>query len=368
MNSLKSTSLALLACAAVAPAYAQSNVTLFGVVDTAITHGSGSLSSKTQLTSSALSSSQIGVRGIEDLGAEMKAGFWLEAGISSDTGAGQSSNSNNQATGVPAPLAGGQGLTFNRRSTVSVGGKWGELRLGRDFTPTYWNYTTFDPFSTMGVGANQLRDAMLPVAQGTLAGPSVRPSNSISWSYGHAFNAYHSPGNQGLHVVVQHYLGENASNAPNPKDGTGSGVRIGYNGGPFSMAVAASRTSYLSGNARQSNVGGSYDFNVAKVLLQYSRDTLGAIDGKGYLAGLVVPVGPSWIRASYGHYKSTAAGSPSSSKLAIGYVYTLSKRTALYATGARLSNGGSSAFALGGSTTTPGGRSTGYDFGVRHIF
>ncbi len=321
------------------------------------------------MTSSGLSSSQIGFRGTEEMGGGLKAGFWLEAGISSDTGAGQNSNSNNQATGVPTPpLVGGQGLTFNRRSTISLGGNWGELRLGRDFTPTYWNYTAFDPFSTMGVGANQLRDAMLPIAQGTLAGPSVRPSNSISWAYGHAFNAYHSPGSDGFHFLVQHYFGENASSAVNSKDGTGSGARIGYNSGPLSLAIAASRTSYLSGNARQANIGGAYDFTVAKLQLQYSKDTLGAVDGKGYLVGLLVPVGPSLIRASYAHYQSTAAGAPSSGKLAIGYVHNLSKRTALYATGARLANHGASAFALGGSTTAAGANSTGYDVGVRHIF
>ncbi|MCK7499945.1 MAG: hypothetical protein MZW92_63515 [Comamonadaceae bacterium] len=34
-------------------------------------------------------------------------------------------------------------------------GGFGEIRLGRDYTPTFWNWTTFDPFGTVGVGASR---------------------------------------------------------------------------------------------------------------------------------------------------------------------------------------------------------------------
>ena len=58
-------------------------------------------------------------------------------------------------TGANAPVrAGTQGLTFNRRSTVSLAGGWGELRLGRDYTPTFWNLTIFDAFGTNGLGSS----------------------------------------------------------------------------------------------------------------------------------------------------------------------------------------------------------------------
>jgi predicted porin len=33
-------------------------------------------------------------------------------------------------------------------------GGWGELRLGRDYTPVFWNQTVFDPFGTNGVGSS----------------------------------------------------------------------------------------------------------------------------------------------------------------------------------------------------------------------
>ncbi|KIQ32479.1 hypothetical protein RT97_12045, partial [Variovorax paradoxus] len=59
---------------------------------------------------------------------------------------------------------------------------------------------------------------------------------------------------------------------------------------------------------------------------------------------------------------------------AIGYVHNLSKRTALYATIARVSNKNGAALTVGagpGFVTTGGftpKTSTGYDFGIRHAF
>lgn len=62
------------------------------------------------------------------------------------------------------------------------------------------------------------------------------------------------------------------------------------------------------------------------------------------------------------------AGDPTSKKLALGYVHNLSKRTALYATYARVTNSGGAAASLNGSVTAANASSTGYDFGVRHAF
>jgi predicted porin len=62
-------------------------------------------------------------------------------------------------------------------------------------------------------------------------------------------------------------------------------------------------------------------------------------------------------------------------QFAIGYVYNLSKRTALYGTYAQISNDGNSRFSVGNLTnvtgngfTAGGQKSTGYEFGLRHAF
>ena len=59
---------------------------------------------------------------------------------------------------------------------------------------------------------------------------------------------------------------------------------------------------------------------------------------------------------------------PRVNKLALGYVHNLSKRTALYATVARISNSNGAAAALAGAITAPNRSSSGTEFGMRHMF
>jgi predicted porin len=100
----------------------------------------------------------------------------------------------------------------------------------------------------------------------------------------------------------------------------------------------------------------------------YEWDRNGALSGRGWLAGALVPVGVGVFRVAYSRYGTDAAGSPTASKWAVGYVHPLSKRTALYAAVARVSNEGPSAQALNGAVTAGGKSSNGYDLGVRHSF
>src|SRR5262245_61245302 len=99
---MKKTLVAAAACAAAGLSFAQSSVTVFGVLDAALTYTTGSgpvSSSKWQMTNSANSFSRLGFRGTEDLGGGLSAGFWLEAGLMNDTGSGFPTNTNNQASG-----------------------------------------------------------------------------------------------------------------------------------------------------------------------------------------------------------------------------------------------------------------------------
>src|SRR5918993_3644123 len=118
---MKKSLVAAAACAAASMACAQSSVTLFGVVDASVTYttSSGPLaSSRWQLTNSSNTFSRLGLRGTEDLGGGLAASFWLESGLQNDTGAGYTTNTNNQVSGI----SGNGGLTFGRRSTVSLSG------------------------------------------------------------------------------------------------------------------------------------------------------------------------------------------------------------------------------------------------------
>lgn len=348
-----SKSVAGLFALAASSTFAQSSVTLYGVVDVALTRGSGSVSSVTALSSSGLSSSQFGMRGTEDLGSGLKASFALEAGVNADNGSGQGTNTNNQASG----FTGGGGFTFNRQSWLSLAGGWGQLRVGRDYTPQFRVIDLYSPFGTLGAGTPQT--LMSPIGG---IPTYVRASNSIAYLYN--TNGW---GGSGLWGSVMHYLGENGSGT-NSRDGTGTGAIIGYSQGPFSMAAAVSKTNYATGSTKQNNIGASWDAGVVTVMAHYAHDSIGAVDGRGFSIGGLAPVGPGMIRVAYSQYRMNSAGDPRSRQFAVGYVHNLSKRTALYATFANVRNSGGAAQAINGGATAPNDSSRGYDVGIRHSF
>ena len=355
---------AVLAASFAGAAFAQSNVAVFGVVDLAVAHGSGSISNQNQLASGYLAASRLAFKGSEDLGNDLKAGFWLEAGINADTGTGQSTNTNNQTTG----FVNNGGFTFNRRSHVSLGGNWGEIRLGRDFVPQYLNIADFDPFDLSGSGASQ-------VLNSAITGPTlVRASNSVSYLYGHGFNAAaigYGPGGftgSGLQLHAMYYLGENPSGTRTSRDGSGYGARAVYSTGNLTMSGAFGRTRYAAGDVRQNNAGASYDFGVVQVMGMYEWDRNGPVSARGWLAGARIPVGVGAIRVAYSRYGTDAADSPTAKKWALGYVHPLSKRTSLYTAVAHVRNEGASASALNGAVTAAGKSSNGFDFGIKHSF
>ncbi|MDM0103974.1 porin [Variovorax sp. J22R24] len=368
---MKKTFVAAAACAAASMACAQSSVTLFGVLDAAVayTTGSGPISSsKWQLTNSSNTFSRLGFRGTEDLGGGYAAGFWLEAGLQNDAGTGYLTNTNNQISGT----TGSGGLTWSRRSTVSLSGPFGEVRLGRDYTPTFWNTALFDPFGTGGgIGANHVYFA----SQSGLAAPTgTRASNSVGY--------FLPPSLGGFYGQLMIATGENDSRAvlPGPiplstkDDGNYAGGRVGYLNGPFNVAIATGKTTYATGDLRMTNFGISYvveSLMNLKLMAEYYDESLGSIDGEGALVGLNLPVGPGEIKLSYARYERDALiglPKPTSAKVALGYVHNLSKRSAAYVTVARISNSNGAAQSLGGVLTSPNSASTGTEFGFRTAF
>ncbi|PUE20927.1 porin [Limnohabitans sp. WS1] len=338
---MKKSLIALAVLTASGISFAQSSVTLFGVVDLGYTQSKTGAAKTSSMTDSGQASSRIGFRGVEDLGGGLKASFWLEAGTNPDNGTGDATNNNNQsASAVTAPRAGTQGLTFNRRSTVSLEGSFGEVRLGRDYTPQFWNHTFFDPFGTNGSGSNVTGAAYGDARNFT----GVRASNSVG---------YLSPKFSGLQVQLQTYMGEVAS--PAAKAGNGTALRVTYDAGPLSLAVADSKTTTGAGTDwKATNFAASYNLGVAKVMMMSSTDKItGEADMEGYLVGVTAPLGAGVVKFAMSNIKQGTT--VDSDKTAIGYVYSLSKRTALYTTFA---------------TTKPmtGDKTTGFDLGVTHSF
>lgn len=397
-------------------ATAQSSITVFGAVDTAISGyantskdsaGARYRASSTRLSTSGYNFSRLGLRATEDLGGGLAAGFWLEAGLNADTGTGFAKDGS---------------LQFNRRSTVSLTGPFGEIRLGRDYVPTFWSDTVFDPFNGNGAGISLINTASsfstANAARGGFApnGIYVRTSNAVGYLL--------PPDLGGLYGQLMYAFNEAASFDPgvltkpaaDSRAGRYLGGRIGYAKGPLDVALAvASNTTasqYFSGSTtrlRIWNLGASYDFGALKVFGEYSSnrqrialsgaaaitEAAGSTEpgANGALIGVSVPLGAGLVRASYSrvdyrHFDRAHPGlpglspNPKAGKLALGYVHRLSKRTALYATVARLENRNGADLTNGGpnfigpaqaaAARSDGARlpytSVGYDFGIRHAF
>jgi predicted porin len=347
----------LAAIAGSGQALAQSSVTIFGIVDAAYSHGSGSIANRNQLTSGNNASSRVGFRGSEDLGGGLSASFWLEAQFNTDDGIGVASNSNNQAAGTGTAVAGRQGLVFNRRSTVSLAGSWGELRLGRDYTGHYRNRVDTDPFGVVGVGATQIN-------VGTLGGTtSTRASNAVGY-----FLPSHLGGFFGQ---AQYYFGENPSGTATARDGGGYSLRAGHTAGSLTVSAAYGLTRFAAGDIVSTNVGGIFNAGPVRLMGAVFKDKTKAaiaVEGTGYTLGGIVPVGAGEYKVALSRYGSDAGAHPRTKKVALGYVHNLSKRTALYATYARVGNSGGATTALNGATTAANRHSSGYDLGIRHSF
>jgi predicted porin len=348
-------------------AHAQATVEIFGLLDIGYLHtsadGNGSVSS---INTDGNTSSRLGFRGTEDLGGGLKAAFWLEASVSPDSGVGVSTSLDNKSAGA-AGINGSAGLTFGRRSTVSLIGGFGELRLGRDYVPSFNNLTaSWHPFGTNGVGnAGQLFYQVN--TGGTTARTNVRASNSIG---------YFLPANLGGFTGHFMYaMGEQASNAGVPPgaiadDGKHMGARIAYRSGALNMSIATGTTKYATGDFTQSNFAVNYQFGAAKLMYLWGKNDVGVTSTTSNMVGTQYKLGTGEVRFAYTTLKADKVANDAT-QWAVGYVHDLSKRTALYANYSQLSNDGTGTrftVGSGNNTTTPGGGSTGYEFGVRHSF
>jgi predicted porin len=330
--------LALAAATLASGAFAQSSVTIFGVLDVGVAKVTGNGASRTGLSTGGANISRLGFRGTEDLGAGLRASFWLESGLDVDTGTGKTAGA----------------LSFNRRSTVSLSGNFGEVRLGRDDAATFLNTLIFDPFLTNGVGGN---NAFI------MLGAPIQISNAVS---------YFTPATLGgFSAQLQYAFGETVTPS---RQANYAGVRLGYRAGPLNVAAATGKLNGATSvdDIKASNAGVSYDFGVVRPSLLWARESRGATRISAVELGLTAPVGPGELRAQVSRY-NTAGSNVDWTKVAVGYGYNLSKRTQVYGTIAHVGNsdGAQRSIAVQGLAapgTSLGGVSNGYEVGIRHAF
>ncbi|HEY9106663.1 MAG TPA: porin [Roseateles sp.] len=341
---------------AMADVHAQQAATLqlFGVMDIGVQQLRGDGAGKRRLvTSDGNASSRLGLRGSEDLGDGLKVGFWLESAVTVDDGGSGTISTNNKDSV-------GGGLTWGRRATLQLSGDWGELRLGRDYVPTFLNLTlSMHPFGPNGVASSGLLFYPVP-AHGTTPRTNARASNSIG---------YFLPSNLGgAYGQVMLALGEQGA-GPTHRDGNLHGIRIGWRNEDFNASAATSLTRYATGDYRQSNVGLSWQWGAVRLMGLWGENRVGTTKTMVSMLGArwrVVPQGE--FRLACTRLKASGAANDAS-HLAVGYVHDLSKRSALYGNAARISNKDhGQRFHVGLATTTPGGSSSGAEVGIRHSF
>ena len=349
---MKKTLIALAAVAATGAAMAQSSVTIYGVVDVGFTSvnnsGVGS-TDNTGLTSSNMTTNRLGFRGTEDLGGGLKANFQVETSLAAD-----------------APAASSIG---DRGAWVGLSGGFGEIRLGREYSTTFWSGFLFSPFGTGGVG-NGFGFANRVVAHAVTGQTNpIWNNNSIT---------YTSPRMSGFMVQGQYVFDEvaGANNA-----GRSAGIRFNYSGGPLGAELAFSDTDggatvaattllgLTTSAAHKSVVGGvSYDFGVAKLKGtiangKVTTDAQPDVKINEYEIGLDVPVTTALsVSVGYGQSKQKIAGvlDAKTSGYGVTALYTLSKRTAVYAGLATASEKD------GAGVKTD--KATKYGVGIRHNF
>lgn len=340
------------------PAFAQSNVTIYGVVDMGYKYQGDNVAdgvkSRSAIDSGISAGSRIGFKGTEDLGNGLKAGFVLEQGILADTG--------DSAVGG----------TFRRQSFVSLSGGFGTVALGRQYTPAHGILAgNVDPF---GLG------------KGTVGAIS---NFYISEARLDNLAAYVSP-NWGGFSFIAGYTFSAAGNEQSPKiDDAETDIRAWaisptYKNGPLFVGLNYHKLDPVNDAADSTKVwdlAGTYDFGVVKVGAVYGQRKSDDIKVKQWALTGAVPVGAAGkVQLGYGQRKVDGIFSDNAkvSQWALGYEHALSKRTAVYATYAQQNQNdeqealAGTSFGAGIGDATENGAVAGYqrgfNLGVRHSF
>jgi len=338
-------------------AFAQSNVTVYGVADVYYGVGhSGGAATRTSVNSGGLSGSRLGFKGTEDLGNGLKALFTLEYGLDVS-----------ENTGV------GTGTATARQQFVGLTGGFGTAVAGRLQTAGYDFSAATNAFH--GVAINPLARITTAFAangalglDGSLIGQSSRASNAV---------AYISPSFGGVTLAYNHArVTETAQTmTTNGTSDTNANLYSAtYKAGPaVASAVITTAATNTGAHVNEWALGGGYDFGVVNLKASYQSQKVDGQNGndKAWQISGVIPVtavGNVILGYAKNNISSVANKSDDSKSWSLAYTHSLSKRTTLY-TGIQSVKNDSQAtrgVALAAAPTT--GDSRGFVAGVNHSF
>lgn len=347
-------------------AFAQSNVTVYGVADVGMEVGKYSDKGiQTRVQSGQNYGSRIGFKGEEALGNGLKALFVMEAGISMDTG-NTSHGGAGQATNY--------GPLFGRQAFAGIeSSKFGAVTFGRQYTPAFYTLAMGDAFD-LGLGAN-LANSLANVPLGGFRWDNAAMYKTPTVLGGlSATGAYTSGAANGAEAA--NYKADN-----NQKQ-TGRGASLGlsyaqgpvYVGGSYVNVDGATQDVETKGY----QMSATYDFKVVKAFTSYVAGKTTASGGdtaksNGWSLGARVPFGASTVIAQYSRYNDKLATNADYNLWGLGYEYALSKRTVLYTAYAKGDNKNAGTAGLDGAATSGATVQAGYSpwnvmTGMRHAF
>jgi predicted porin len=346
-------------------AFAQSNVTIYGVVDASVdVTNAGDSATQTGVHTTKISSntSRIGFKGSEDLGDGLKAVFQLETAFNADGTSATNLNSRNTFVGL-------------------AGDNWGRVILGRYDTPYKTSTRAWDLFADhLGDNRN-----LMGGANGAAAIPfDNRASNTVR---------YDSPNWGGFNLAVAYVDNAETVVTSAPKGSAWSASGSYTINSDWSLIAAYEKhnnlTSFTTLDEKAWKVGGSFKTGPfqASAIYEKTDDDFGAasLGHKAWtVSGGYSVTASDLIKLAYtkaGKLDGSVFASDTSAKQwAVGYDHTLSKRTKLYAEYVKLKNESGIGYGLTGATGT-GGNTTGataalgvdadpsaFSFGVRHAF
>lgn len=340
----KLVALAVSAVAAGAVSAQTANVTLYGVIDTYVAservsaQGTTPSTSLTVLNAGGLSGSRWGLRGSESLGGGMNAIFTLENGFDSSTGG------LNQG-----------GRLFGRRAFVGLNGGFGQVQVGRDYSPNFWVMLNSD--DSYGGG---LTGFSAVANLGAFYANTLRQDNQLQ---------YITPNMGGLTARAAWAFGEVAGGT---NRGRTFGANVEYKNGPIYAGVGFSDLKNAAGSASQKQfiIGASYNFGVAYVGATYmeNKSETGS-KTKPMIVSVTVPFGASRLGFQVAQAKN---GSAKASTFGLIAENDLSKRTTAYAFGCQAKNKGLVNVCDGNTAANAavvnGQKSSAFGVGIRHRF
>lgn len=352
------TALAILAAISGVAQAQSSSVVIYGIADGGVVREMGGKNgNETNISSGIGAASRLGFRGTESLGNGVSALFVLEAGMRLDTGA------------IDAA-----GTLFNRQAFVGLKSAAGTLTIGRQNTPFYNALSQVaDPFGAGYAGASK---NLIPTS-------GTRTSNSV---------IYASPVVNGLSGEVSYSLAElgNSSSA-----GRQIGAALSYGAGKLNARLAHHhRNNDLvngglvqdRGIGRNTLLAANYDFGAFKGFLAYgvneglnssplpnSTNPFGGVaptastDSSNALFGVTVPFGANVLMASFIRKNDETAFNQDADQWALGLSHSLTKRTSLYTSYAKIKNKNGAGYTVGNNSDVGSGDAA-FNAGIRHSF